>query len=56
MVADRSKNTEAIVAIAAGYDHSIALAFTSSVYATGSDRHGQLGNTPSATKIPTQRF
>ena len=44
------RDTEAIVAIAAGYDHSIALAFTSSVYATGSDQHGQLGNTPSATK------
>ena len=44
------RDIEAIVAIAAGYDHSIALAFTSSVYATGSDQHGQLGNTPSATK------
>ena len=51
MVADRSKrDTEAIVAIAAGYDHSIALAFTSSVYATGSDRHGQLGNSPECNK------
>jgi alpha-tubulin suppressor-like RCC1 family protein len=43
-----------IVAVSAGWDHSLALSTTGTVYAWGNDRWGQLGNnaTPTAVAAP----
>jgi len=52
---ERVKGLENIIAIAAGWDHSLALARDGRVYAWGCRSHGQLGDGVRETGVPVAR-